>query len=82
MKAYTIAIGNFHFPPTNEQKYILNQIKKLEGFIGIYFAQPKGNLLLFHNKNQALAGKHFLTNIGVEVGTNIGECEYDTEETH
>lgn len=79
-KAYTVAIGNFSIPFTKDQKKIVEEIKKMDGFIGFHPAYPYGTLLLFKTENNAKVGRNILRDMGVQTGINIAEVEYDPKE--
>ena len=76
-KAYTVAIGNFSIPLTKDQKVVLKELKNMEGFIGVHQVYPRGTLLLFKTENNAKVGRNILKDMGVQVGNNIAEIEYD-----
>lgn len=77
MKVYTVAIGNFSFPLTKDQKKVLKMIEEMNGLLGLHPAYPHGTLILFDTKNHAIEGKNILDFEKVKTGRNIGEVEVD-----
>lgn len=82
MKAYTVAIGNFSFPLTKDQKKVLKMIEEMEGLIGLHPVYPHGTLLLFDSKNHAIEGRNILRFEKVDTGRNICEVEIDEKYAH
>lgn len=78
-KAYTVAIGNFSIPFTKDQKKIVEEIKKMDGFVGLHFSSY-GTLLLFETENNAKVGRNILRSMNVQTGINITEVEYNPKE--
>ena len=76
-KLYTVAIGNFKGPFASprrmlEEKRLIEEIKKLDGFYGVYPSPPNGTLLLFETENNAKGARNILRSLGVNCGRNIG----------
>lgn len=76
-KAYTVTIGNFSIPPTEDQIKVLNEIHSFDGLIGIHPHYPDGTLILLDTKNHAIEAKNLLEYMKVKTGDNIVEVEID-----
>ena len=77
---YTVAIGNFSVPPTEEQKKVANIIRdECHGLIAVHPAYPHGTLLMFDSLNNAKECRNVLQYEGVQTGNHIVEAEFDFE---
>lgn len=81
VSVYTVAIGNFKPFAIGKQKRVQEQVidflKSLEGFIGVYPYYPKGTLCLFKTENDAKRAKNSIRAKGIQTGNNIGEVYVD-----
>lgn len=81
VSVYTVGIGNFKPFAIGKQKKVqdevLDFIKKLEGFIGVYPYYPHGTLCLFKTENDAKRAKNSMQAKGIQTGKNIGEVYVD-----
>lgn len=82
VKAYTVAVpnlagtvpGSFTRGHIRDTKKLLNYVKKLDGFLGIHPAPPRGTLLIFKTENDAKRARNLLEHdLKVQTGKNI--CE-------
>lgn len=80
MKAYTVAIPNIPLFPSKPIREFLKYIKNLDGYIGMHLDYPRGTILLFKSKQEAIRGrnliKHYPSYQG-SVGDNICEVDID-----
>lgn len=76
---YTVAIGNFSFPPTNDQKKVITILnEECKGILAIYPSpEQRGTLLFFDSLNNAKEARNILQSYGVQTGYNIVEGEFD-----
>lgn len=77
MKAYTVTIGNFSTPLTEEQKKVLEITQEFKGLIAFVPHYPDGTLLLFETLNDAKEARNIFRYENVLTGTNIVEIEFD-----
>lgn len=78
---YTVAIGNFSFPLTKDQKKVVDiTMKECKGLIAVHPHYPDGTLLFFDTLNNAKEARNILNSYGVQTGSNIvkGEFDFDT----
>lgn len=79
--AWTVAVGNVPaLPPfllPKKVKGALEVIGKLEGMLGVHPEPPRGTLLLFKSKNDAIRAKNVLMQKGIQTGKNICHCYVD-----
>lgn len=79
-KAYTVAIGNFSFPLTKDQKKVVEMIKEMNGLLFVHPTQDqRGTLLFFKTLNDAKEARNILISEGVETGYNIVEVDYEMD---
>ena len=77
-KAYTVAIGNFSFPLTKDQKKVAKMIKEMKGLLFIHPSpEQRGTLLFFKTLNDAKEARNILRSEGVQTGYNIVETDYE-----
>ena len=79
MTVFTVAIGNFSFPPTKDQKKIAEVMKEEMKIKAICPMNPHGTLLLFETLNDAKEARNIFRSYGVKTGRNIVEGEFDFE---
>lgn len=76
MKAYTVATGNVN-PLMKRSRQAVKYITKLEGFLGVHPAPPRGTLWLFDTENNAKIARNKMEDKGIVCGVNICEVEFD-----
>lgn len=72
-KAFTVAVGNIPIIPRRDTKKAVSIIKAQKGFLGIHPVYPRGTLLIFDTKNDAIKARNNLMTSGIHCGDNI--CE-------
>lgn len=81
MKAYTVAIPNLPLFPSRRVKKFMNYITTLDGFIGVHPHYPKGTLILFRTKNEAIRGRNLIEAYeGYKSGVGDNICEVEIED--
>lgn len=75
---YTVAIGNFSFPPTKDQKKVVKILnKECKGIVALCPMPPHGTIILLDTLNNAKECRNILDSYGVQTGRNITESEFD-----
>lgn len=83
VKAWSFAVPNLAGLcgiPTPKQlahsRKLLNYLKDLNGFLGIHPMPPRGTMVIFRTKNDAIRAKNLLIyDLEInEIGKNIVEC--------
>jgi hypothetical protein len=80
-KCYGFAVGNISPFVFGKKKRAMiaaiEEIKKLEGLLGVHPAYPDGTVLVFDTLNNAKGGRNILRSKGVVCGKEIGEVEVE-----
>lgn len=83
VKAWSFAVPNLaglcSFPTPKQiahSKKLLKYLEGLDGFLGIYPMPPRGTMVIFRTKNDAVRAKNLLIyDLEInEIGKNIVEC--------
>lgn len=83
VKAWSFAVPNLaglcSFPTPRQLAdsiKLINYLKDLDGFLGIHPMPPRGTMVIFRTKNDAIRAKNLLIyDLEInEIGNNIVEC--------
>ena len=81
-KCYTVAIPNLPLRPNKKVVKFMDDISKMDGFIGLRPEYPYGTLLMFDTENHAKIARNRINNYPQYqggTGKNIGECHIPKE---